>query len=183
RRDIRIFTFPNVGEDPTVFPVDDPTMYFNFPEAEQITYESTDGLRMFGFLVKPSNFDPTRTYRGLVDVHGSGPGSGLHLDGMILPSNIFERFAWAALGYVVISADYRSSGEYGAHVARDMYERHDWLGYDRDWQDIEAAGKYLATLGYVDPTRIALIGGSAGGVRVRRTVIESSLFRAAAALD
>ena len=62
-------------------------------------------------------------------------------------------------GYAVIAPNYRGSTGYG----KDFEEKNRFDMGGGDLQDVIAAARFLETTGYVDPRKIAIMGGSYGG--------------------
>ena len=62
-------------------------------------------------------------------------------------------------GYVVIAPNYRGSTGYG----KDFEERNRFDMGGGDLEDVVEAAHFAAGCGYVDPNRIAIMGGSYGG--------------------
>lgn len=125
-------------------------------EGEPITFPTADGASARGIYFAPSN----ARYRGpdgekpplLVQVHGgptSSTTSALSLD----------RAFFTSRGIAVVSVDYRGSSGYG-RAYRDALNN-GWGVVDVD--DATSAARYLAERGDVDPRRMAVRGGSAGG--------------------
>jgi dipeptidyl aminopeptidase/acylaminoacyl peptidase len=88
----------------------------------------------------------------LVVVHGgptSSASSVLNLDVQY----------WTSRGFCVADVDYRGSTGYGRRYRDSLQGR--WGVIDLD--DVVACARYLADAGRVDPSRMAIRGGSAGG--------------------
>lgn len=121
------------------------------------TFESSDGVELNGWMVKPHEFDPSKKYPVLMYVYG-GPGSQT-------VRNAWEggNFLWYQLlaqkGYVIVSVDGRGTGARGKEFESITYKN---LGEWETKDQIEGA-KYLARLPYVDGTRIGIWGWSYGG--------------------
>ena len=135
----------SVPLDPTVLPV-----------AEPITFPTAGGATSRALYFAPSN----AAYRGpdgerpplLVLSHGgptSAASSALSLD----------RAFWTSRGIAVVDVDYRGSTGYGRPY-RDALQGQ-WGIADVD--DCVAAAEFLVARGSVDPQRLAIAGGSAGG--------------------
>jgi len=85
---------------------------------------------------------------------------------------------WTSRGFAVIDVNYRGSTGYGRAYRRAL---------DGEWgvadvEDCVAAARHLAGLGVVDPDRLAIRGGSAGGFTVLRALAAGDTFRAGASL-
>src|SRR5206468_8879078 len=82
---------------------------------EELSYTSTGGTRVQGWLVQPPAFDPARKYPLILEIHG-GPFSMYNVGF----SYMFQNFA--ANGYVVLYTNPRGSTGYGD----------DWIRAPRD---------------------------------------------------
>lgn len=180
RQDIRLLELDTMQER-VVFVLDDPRGEFTLGEWQHIRWSSSDGVEPFGFLFLPPDFDPAGKYPMFVHVHGGGEGSSLYLHAPLtrgVKRGPLEWHAWAALGYVVFVPDYRSTGNYGPDVIADRY-RSGQIGALKDVEDIVAGTRHVISLGYVDPSRVVILGHSAGGQRVHILLTRHDLYAAA----
>jgi dipeptidyl aminopeptidase/acylaminoacyl peptidase len=126
----------------------------NLQPAERITYESTGGATIEGWIIKPADFDPAsdKKYPLMMKIHG-GPHA--------LYGNSFshEFQLLVAQGYVLLYVNPRGSGGYSQEFAHCI--RADWGNLDYD--DIMAGVDHAIAQGYVDPERLAAGGASYGG--------------------
>ena len=181
KRDLRVYDL-EMREEKTVLSVSDPTVQYSLSEWRQISWPAPGGISPNGFLFYPPNFDSTQKYPMIVDVHGGGGGSRLYMEAPItigVNPGPLEWHAWAALGYLVFVPDYRSTGAYGPQPITEMYQRGVFDGL-ADAQDTIAGVEHLIKEGIADPTRVAILGHSAGGRRVFMALQErDNLFCAA----
>jgi len=116
----------------------------------------------------PHNLERDATHPAIVSVHG-GPSAqtmnGFNRSIQYLVNN----------GYVVIAPNYRGSTGYG----KDFEERNRFDMGGGDLQDVIYAARYLETIGYVDPRKIALMGGSYGGYMTMMGLTKASEIWAA----
>ena len=124
-------------------------------EAQVIRYKSFDGLEIPATLLKPQQADEQNKAPALVWVHG-GPG-GQTRKGY---SNVIQYLV--NHGYVILGVNNRGSSGYGKTFFAADDGKH---GHEPLWDCVEAK-KYLASLPYVDPNRIGIMGGSYGGYMV-----------------
>lgn len=137
---------------------------------EELWFDSYDGKKIQGWLIKPSGFDPSRKYPLILYVHG-GPNA------MYGENFYHEMQVLAGAGYVVFLTNPRGSTGYGQDFANIVQYRHPI----DDSGDLLAAADAAAALGYIDEKRMGLIGGSGGGTLTAWTVAHSDKFAAAVA--
>ena len=121
--------------------------------AERFEFLAADGkTKLYGYLHKPSDFDPGRRYPLLVSVYG-GPDSGGGLERFATPNAITE------FGFLVAWFDGRGTNGRGKAFKDALYGN---LGVVEI--DDQAAGvKFLAGRPYVDGSRVGVHGTSYGG--------------------
>jgi dipeptidyl aminopeptidase/acylaminoacyl peptidase len=131
-----------------------------FSEPEHVTFPTTDdgtGITEAHALVYPPTNPEATAPEGdlpplMVVVHG-GPTSNA------VPVLNVEVQYWTSRGFVVADVDYRGSTGYGRRYRDALQGR--WGILDLD--DVVACARHLADSGRVDPARMAIRGGSAGG--------------------
>jgi dipeptidyl aminopeptidase/acylaminoacyl peptidase len=129
---------------------------------QQTIFRSGDGLELHAQLFLPTNLKPSEKRPALIFLHG-GPMRqmllGWHYMHYYSNSYAMNQFL-ASRGYIVLALNYRSGIGYGHtfYVAPGRAGRG-----ASEYQDVVAAGKYLAARGDVDAQRIGLWGGSYGG--------------------
>jgi dipeptidyl aminopeptidase/acylaminoacyl peptidase len=130
---------------------------------------SVDQRPIDAWLVTPPEFDPSKKYPMILEIHG-GPaasyGPGFATD--------FQLFA--AAGYVVLYANPRGSTSYGEEFADLIY--HDYP--DHDYDDLISAVDAAIETEYVNPTQLFVTGGSGGGILTAWIVGRTHRFSAAA---
>ena len=136
---------------------------------EEIWYESSfDRRKIQGWIVKPPDFDPDKKYPFILEIHG-GPRSnyGLRFSAEIQ--------LYAAAGYVVLYVNPRGSTSYGSEFAKLIDP-----GYpSQDHDDLMSGVDAILAKGYVDPERLFITGGSAGGLLSSWAIGKTDRFRAA----
>ncbi len=120
--------------------------------SEVIRYKSFDGMEIPSILYKPHQASPTNKVPALVWVHG-GPGGQTRTGYSAVMQYLANH------GYAIIGVNNRGSSGYGKTFYTADDQKH---GREPLWDCIEAK-KYLASLGYVDESKIGIIGGSYGG--------------------
>jgi dipeptidyl aminopeptidase/acylaminoacyl peptidase len=125
-------------------------------------------LTIEAWLLKPPDFDPSKRYPLILDVHG-GPQSfyGYGFDPMqqLLASN----------GFLVLFCNPRGSTSYGRDFT--LRVRCDWGG--EDFHDLMAVLDRAVERPYVDEGRLGMYGSSYGGYMVAWTIGQTSRFKAA----
>jgi dipeptidyl-peptidase-4 len=126
-----------------------------FPEF--LTFTTTDGTELYGYIMKPHDFDPAKKYPVLVYGYG-GPGSQIVLNRWGGDRTLWHQYM-TEQGYIVFCVDNRGTGGRGKTFKNLAYgDLSQWAVHDQ----IEGA-KYLATLPYVDADRLGFWGWSGGG--------------------
>lgn len=128
---------------------------------EDVSFVTSDGVRLKGWLLKPSGRrDPSPA---IVLCHGVGANR----------SDFTElAAALARRGYFVLTFDFRAHGESGGSRTS--------LGY-HEQKDVAAALAFLRSRGEIDPRRIGIYGFSLGGATAVLSAAESGGFRAVVA--
>jgi dipeptidyl aminopeptidase/acylaminoacyl peptidase len=140
----------------------------------EVHLTSLDGLPFTGQLFMPSTPGP---HPGLIYVHG-GPQRQMfpsfHYMGYYSNDYAVNR-RLAEQGYAVLAINYRSGIGYGRNF-RDAPGRA-WRGAS-EYQDVLAAGRWLASQPGVDPNKIGIWGGSYGGLLTGQALSRNSdLFK------
>jgi dipeptidyl aminopeptidase/acylaminoacyl peptidase len=140
-------------------------------DAEELWYESSDGFRVQGWLIKPANFDPSQEYPLLLWIHG-GPWSMYSV-----------RFNWAfqnfaAQGYAVLYTNPRGSTGYGQEFVNGI--QFSYPGKDLD--DLLAGVDAAVETGWIDEDNLFVCGGSGGGVLTAWIVGHDTRFAAAVSM-
>jgi len=137
---------------------------------EEIWYTSTDGLRIQGWIVKPPDFDPTKKYPLMLEIHG-GPHA------MYNVGFSFARQDHAAHGYVMLYTNPRGSTGYGSAFGNAIKNAYPGKDYD----DLMAGVDSVIGRGYIDTRRMYVFGCSGGGVLTSWIVGHTDRFAAASA--
>jgi dipeptidyl-peptidase-4 len=137
------------------------------------TFTTTDGVELNGWMIKPPGFSPSTKYPVLMYVYG-GPGSQT-----VRNSWGGQNFVWYQLlaqkGYIIVSVDNRGTGARGKEFKSVTYKN---LGHWEAKDQAEAA-RYLASLPYVDGSRIGIWGWSYGGYMTLMSLLEGGdVFKA-----
>ncbi len=128
---------------------------YDLVDAEVVRFASYDGVEIPGVLYKPHNASPDAKVPALVWVHG-GPGGQSRVGYNPLIQYLVNQ------GYGIYAINNRGSSGYGKTFFAMDDKRHG----EADLGDVVASKAMLAETGWVDETRIGIIGGSYGGYMV-----------------
>jgi dipeptidyl aminopeptidase/acylaminoacyl peptidase len=135
---------------------------------EEVWYDSFDGRKIQGWILKPPAFDPSKKYPMILEIHG-GPHTPY--------GNTFtHEFLWmAAKGYVVLYTNPRGSTSYGQEFG-NLIQFH-YPG--DDYKDLMAGVDVMIAKGYIDEKRLGVTGGSGGGILTNWIITQTPRFAAA----
>jgi prolyl oligopeptidase len=141
--EVQVFRKPQLAFDPDDYQV------------EQVFFESKDGTRVPMFIshrkdVVPDGNRPTLLY-------GYG-GFSISMQ----PTYRTTRLAWMEMGGIYAEANLRGGGEYG----EEWHQAGTKLNKQNVFDDFIAAGEYLIDNNYTKPEKLAIFGGSNGGLLV-----------------
>jgi dipeptidyl aminopeptidase/acylaminoacyl peptidase len=139
-------------------------------DPEEIWYTSFDGRKIQGWILKPPDFDASRKYPMILEIHG-GPHAAYG-------NTYTHEFMWmAAKGYVVLYTNPRGSTSYGQDFGNII--QYHYPG--DDYKDLMAGVDEVLKRGYIDATRLGVTGGSGGGLLTNWTITQTQRFKAAVA--
>ena len=124
----------------------------DFVRPNLVVYPSFDSTPIAAFVYLPPNAEPDRSHPAIVYPHG-GP-TAQFTNGWVPPLQFL-----VSRGYVVIAPNFRGSTGFGR--AFRLANRGDLGG--GDLRDVVSAAEWLSASGYIDPSRIAIMGRSYGG--------------------
>ena len=137
-------------------------------EPERVEFTGADGWAIEGWLLKPPGFDPAQRWPLVLEIHG-GPHTAYG-------HSFFHEFqVLAGRGYAVLYTNPRGSHAYGERFVEACVG--DWGG--KDYQDLMAGVDHVLGLGWVDPDRLYVTGGSYGGFMTNWIVSHTPRFKAA----
>lgn len=121
---------------------------------EEIWYDSSqDDYKIQGWIAYPPNFDPTKKYPLILEIHG-GPHTAY------AGSFAAEIQLMAAKGYVVLYTNPRGSTSYGEKFAQEIHHNYP----SQDYNDLMDGVDAVIEKGFIDEERLYVTGGSGGGV-------------------
>ncbi|MGA2985286.1 MAG: S9 family peptidase [Terriglobia bacterium] len=144
----------------------------NWGKAESIHW-TNEGLNIQGWLTYPLDYDPSRRYPLLVEVHG-GPGA---MARPTWPGTLFDFTLLSRYGYFVLRPNPRGSFGQGEAFTRANVKD---FGYG-DLRDILAGVDYVVEHFPVDNDRVGIGGWSYGGYMTMWAVTQTHRFRASVA--
>lgn len=154
--DYELWARPDVPVDPDLL------------EVKQVTYESKDGTPITMFIVHKKGIELDGTNPTLLSGYG---GFGISMR----PSFSATMFPWYEAGGVFALPNLRGGGEYG-----DAWHKAGTLGNKQNvFDDFIAAAEYLIEAGYTSKEKLAISGGSNGGLLVGAAMVQRpDLFEA-----
>jgi dipeptidyl aminopeptidase/acylaminoacyl peptidase len=142
----------------------------NLTAPEEIWYTSFDGKKIHGWIQKPPDFDASKKYPLILNIHG-GPHAAY---GWVFD----HEFQWmAAKGYVVLYPNPRGSTTYGQDFGNIIQYRYP----GDDFKDLMAGVDEVLKRGYIDQQKLGVTGGSGGGLLTDWIVGHTNRFAAAVA--
>ncbi len=139
-------------------------------QVHEINYKSSfDGEQIQGWYITPPNFDPSKQYPMILEIHG-GPhlAYGPHFSAEL------QRFA--AEGYVVFYDNHRGSSSYGERFAMLLKYKY---SSKEDFADHNSGVDAMIAKGFVNPDQVYIAGGSAGGIATAYAIGLTDRFKAA----
>jgi len=144
-------------------------------ETRVIQWKAKDGKTIEGLLTLPVNYDKSKKYPLILNIHG-GP-AGAFNETFIGASGLYPIASFAARGWAVLRANPRGSTNYGLPFRSANVD--DWGG--GDFQDLMAGVDAVIQMGVADPNRMAVMGWSYGGYMTNWVVTQTNRFKCAAA--
>ncbi|RMF08323.1 MAG: S9 family peptidase [Candidatus Neomarinimicrobiota bacterium] len=141
--------------------------YRNWVPAQEHWFQNGE-QRLQGWLVLPPDFDGSRRYPMILNIHG-GPRCQYGR------TFYHEMYVLAAAGYVVFYMNPRGSQGYGEAFADAITGQ--WG--EPAMSDLMAGVDYVLSLGFVDANRLGVTGGSYGGYMTNWIVTHTDRFAAA----
>ena len=138
---------------------------------EKRTFINDEGMQVEYWIMKPIGYTPGKKYATILDIHGGpsamwGPGE----------SSMWHEFQYyCARGYVVVYANPRGSGGYGAKFLQANINN--WGAGPT--KDVLTALEKAAEEGFIDTSRLAVTGGSYAGYLVAWIISHDQRFKAA----
>ncbi len=133
-----------------------------------IPFTNSDGVEIDGFVIKPVDYDETKSYPAILDIHG-GPKT---VFGKVF---FHEMQVWANMGYFVFFCNPRGSDGKGDKFS-DIRGKYGTI----DYNDImEFTDHILENYEQIDAKRVGVTGGSYGGFMTNWIIGHTDKFRCA----
>lgn len=130
---------------------------------ELVHFKTSDGINLDASIMKPFNFDSTKKYPVIFAVYGGVESHDVY--------DRWESNGWkqwlAQNGYIIVDVNNRGIANYGSKFMKVVYKQ---LGKWESNDYVETAN-YLATLPYVDTSKMAIMGTSYGGYITTYTLL------------
>lgn len=144
-------------------------------EAKQISYRNRHDEIVYANFFPPTNDEydaPQSDSPPLLVLSHGGPTSHSN------PSFSFHVQYYTSRGWAVLDVNYGGSTGYGREYRNRLLNNWGVV----DVEDCEAGVRFLVARGKVDPDRVAIRGGSAGGYTTLRALTTTSTFKAGSSL-
>lgn len=129
---------------------------------ELFSFTTSDGQQLDGYMLRPIDFDSTKSYPLVLNIYGGPSSQGVY--------NSWSSSGWsqylAQEGYVVVNVNNRGSGGYGSDFEKVVYKQ---LGKWEAYDFVETA-RYMGAKSWVDSSRMAIRGHSYGGYMATYTL-------------
>jgi dipeptidyl aminopeptidase/acylaminoacyl peptidase len=143
-------------------------LQLSLSEMETFWFSGANGTKVQGFLVRPPNFDATKTYPLKLLIHGGPQGAWGDAWSYRWNPELF-----AANGYVVVMINPRGSTGYGQPFVDEVSG--DWGG--RPYEDLMKGLDYAEkTFPFIDKTRECALGASYGGFMANYILTHTDRF-------
>ena len=148
---------------------------------EVFSFTTSEGIKLDGWMVKPSDFDPAKKYPVIMFQY-SGPGNQQVMNswstGSMGQGGAFDMYL-SQKGYIIVCVDGRGTGGRGADFEKCTYLK---IG-DLESKDQVEAALYLSKQNYVDKDKIGIWGWSFGGFNTLMSMSEGRhVFKAGVAV-
>ena len=141
---------------------------YDFQEKEFFSFNTSEGVDLNGWMIKPPDFDASKKYPVLLAIYG-GPGHNTVTNGWG-GANLYWHQMLAQMGYIVVSVDNRGTLYRGTEFKNSTYMQ---LGKLETVDMIETA-KYLSNQSYIDGERIGIQGWSYGGFMASHCITQGA---------
>jgi len=149
---------------------------YKLGEMSIFTLDADDGTPLYCRMIKPIDFDSTKSYPVIVYVYG-GPHVQLITDSWLGGAGLFLNYL-AEQGYIIWTLDNRGSANRGRDFEQAIYRQVGQV----EVRDQMVGVNYLKSLAYVDTTRMGVDGWSYGGFMTISLMLDNpGVFKAGVA--
>lgn len=135
----------------------DPLAGYQRPKIENVVLKASDGTPLYGKLIYPVNFDPSKKYPTIVYLY-NGPNVQIVTNGFPSSGNLWYEYM-AQHGYVMFTMDGRGSSNRGLKFEQVTFRHLGTVEMEDQLRGVE----YLKSLPFVDGNRLGVHGWSFGG--------------------
>lgn len=132
---------------------------------QKVFVPSSDGQMIHGWILKPDGYEEGKKYPAVLDIHG-GPECYYPIDWW------FEFQYLASRGMAVVWCDPHGSISYGKAFQEGAWD-------DIAYEDLMTFLDHAISLGFIDPEKLGVTGGSYGGYMTNHIIGRNSRFAAA----
>ncbi len=139
------------------------------PQIHDVKVELTKGTNIYGWIIKPLNFNPNKKYPLILDIHGGPHAAFMNTFRGSYPMTL------ASMGCAVLQMNPRGSTGWGEKFSR-------YLGDGRgkkDFPELLRAIEYISTERWIDTNRLGITGYSYGGFMTAWAITQTNMFKAA----
>ena len=144
-------------------------------KTEVIRWKSRDGIEIEGLLTYPLNYDTSKKYPLLVEIHGGPDSLFLRTFLAAYHYNFYPHSIFSQQGYLILRPNYRGSNGYGADFRKAISK--DFGG--NDTQDVLNGVDFLIEKGIADKDKLGIMGWSFGGYLTAMIISKTDRFKAA----
>ncbi|HEY0922589.1 S9 family peptidase [Rheinheimera pacifica] len=142
-------------------------------KVEEFWYSSSvDERKLHGWIIYPPEFDASKKYPLILEIHG-GPHTAYG------PHFAMELQLLAAQGYVVLYTNPRGSTSYGEDFANLIHHNYP----SQDFNDLMDGVDAVLAKGFINDKELFITGGSGGGVLTTWSIAHTDRFAAAVAVN
>lgn len=140
-----------------ILKAENPLKNYDRPEIKSVNLKADDGTLLYGKMILPTNFDPTKKYPAIVYLY-NGPHLQLVTDTFPASGNLWYEYM-AQNGYIIFTMDGRGSSNRGLKFEQAVFRN---LG-TTEMNDQMKGVEYLKSLPYVNDEKLGIHGWSFGG--------------------
>lgn len=135
----------------------DPLAPYQRPRIQNVTLKAEDGTPLYGKLIYPTNFDPSKKYPAIVYLY-NGPNVQIVTNTFPSSGNLWYEYM-AQHGYFIFTMDGRGSSNRGLKFEQATFRRLGTIEMEDQLRGVD----YLKSLPFIDSSRLGVHGWSFGG--------------------